>query len=656
VDGDPSGLGGTTGLNVTTAVLTLNATGAPVANAPGSPNGGALENVSGLNTWATPITLQTVSGTGQTDAIGVDAGTTLTISGTVQDPNPAVVPVANLAKVGAGTLVFPNANSYTGATLVNQGILNIQNAGALGGSVSEQQTITLSGPQTGTFSLQFTNPNTGVTSTVSGLSASPTTTTASVLQADLTNAATFPAIGPGNVSVALSGSTYTLTFTGSLAGQFLAPIVATGANGTTGAVAITVDGSQGTTVTTTPEVQQVTVTGGSGTFSLGFNGQSTPSSGQKALAFNATAGAVQTALNALSTIGGVGGSVTVTSPSTGTYIITFGGSLTGLDQLQMTAAGSGGAAASVTTLTNGISGTLQIQGGITVSSEPLTLTGPGYTGIGALDSPAGANTWDSPITLAGNASIAADTDQTQSPAVPSTLTVDQPISESATGSNLTKAGTGIVVFTGANNNTYSGVTSVSDGTLQLNKPAGFTAIAGDLTAGDGTSPGPDLVQLLASNQLASTSNLTVNSDGVFDLNGQTQAIAKLTMTGGNIKLTGGASQLTLGSTVTATSDTSGNVAVISGPGTLSMGNGNITFKVNPGGGTPDMIVSSVITGSGGALTKDGAGTLQLTNTETYSGGTTVKAGTLLVDGSQGQIGAVLGGRHLGRHRHRGQYQ
>ena len=85
-------------------------------------------------------------------------------------------------------------------------------------------------------------------------------------------------------------------------------------------------------------VQTVTLTGGAGTFTLAFNGQSTSS-----LAFNATAASVQSALNALSTIGGAGGSVGVTL-SAGVYTVTFGGTLTG-PQPQLVAVGSGGATA-----------------------------------------------------------------------------------------------------------------------------------------------------------------------------------------------------------------------------------------------------------------------------------------------------------------------
>src|SRR5205807_7928758 len=125
--------------------LTLNGTGLPTGTANFTPNAGALENVTGVNFWSGPVILQT------NDSIGVDPTTTLTVSGVVQDPGPAPVPPANLTKVGTGTLVFNNANTYTGLTTVSQGILNDQNAGALGAVVNEVQTVTLSGPKTGTF-------------------------------------------------------------------------------------------------------------------------------------------------------------------------------------------------------------------------------------------------------------------------------------------------------------------------------------------------------------------------------------------------------------------------------------------------------------------------------------------------------------------------
>jgi hypothetical protein len=95
------------------------------------------------------------------------------------------------------------------------------------------------------------------------------------------------------------------------------------------------------------EVQTVTVTGSKGTFTLTFNGKTTDP-----ITFNASATTVQAALNSLPSIGGKGGSVTV-SQSGSVYTITFGGSLAPQNVPQITAAGSGGAKASAATVLDG---------------------------------------------------------------------------------------------------------------------------------------------------------------------------------------------------------------------------------------------------------------------------------------------------------------
>jgi autotransporter-associated beta strand protein len=95
----------------------------------------------------------------------------------------------------------------------------------------------------------------------------------------------------------------------------------------------------------------------------------------------------------------------------------------------------------------------------------------------------------------------------------------------------------------------------------------------------------------------------------------------------------------------------GNVANDNGAtisGNLSMTAAR-TFTVNHStAATTDLTVTAAISGSGGALVKAGNGTLDLAGTNTYNGGTTVSAGTLLVSGSitgatSVQSGATLGG-------------
>jgi autotransporter-associated beta strand protein len=93
---------------------------------------------------------------------------------------------------------------------------------------------------------------------------------------------------------------------------------------------------------------------------------------------------------------------------------------------------------------------------------------------------------------------------------------------------ITKNGSRTLTLSGATANTYSGLTTVNSGTLELSKAAWVTAIAGDLVIGDGT--GTDTVKLLAANQIAST-NLTLNAGGVLDMNGATQWLIRLLGTG-----------------------------------------------------------------------------------------------------------------------------
>lgn len=93
------------------------------------------------------------------------------------------------------------------------------------------------------------------------------------------------------------------------------------------------------------EVQLVMIGGSAGTFTLTFNGQTTG-----ALAYNATAAAVQAALTALSSVGP--GNLVV-SGGAANYVLIFQGALAGSNQPQSTGAGVGGATVNVQTLADG---------------------------------------------------------------------------------------------------------------------------------------------------------------------------------------------------------------------------------------------------------------------------------------------------------------
>jgi len=85
----------------------------------------------------------------------------------------------------------------------------------------------------------------------------------------------------------------------------------------------------------------------------------------------------------------------------------------------------------------------------------------------------------------------------------------------------------------------------------------------------------------------------------------------------------------------AWTNNSGNLFTVSGT-TLALGEAN-TLTVN---GTGNTLISAVINDAGGmgsGIIKDGSGTLVVTGHNTYTGGTTVNSGTLLVNG-RGDLG------------------
>lgn len=504
---------------VAAEALTLTGTGITPANA------GSLRNVAGSNTWTGSVTLQTST------TIGVDGSSQLTVSGTVQDTSPAAAdPAADLTKTGTGTLVFASSNTYSGGTFVNQGILNIRNAGALGVPlVSEEQRVTLGGPLTGSFRLTFQ----GQTMPVSR----PPTWSGSQLQADLELLST---IGAGNVSVVKSGSTYIITFQGALAGADQPELTGTGQNGTTVTIVTSREGSQGTIV----------------------------------------------------------------------------------------ASGA----------------TLQIEGGITVSTESLRLNGTGVSNRGALENVAGNNTWSSPVTLTGNASIGVDVGTDN-------LTITSAIGQTGGSRSVTKVGPGTLEYGGTTSNTYTGLTQVNEGTLSLNKTSA-TAVAGNLTIGDSVT-GAATARWQSSDQVSNTAAVIVNSDGTLDLNSRVEQVGALTinagtvsattgdltittlnMTGGLVDLAGSGSSLILGGNVTATSS-SGTPARIDGLGTLDLNNAARDFTISSGG---EMIIDVPLADDGAeALVKRGAGLLVLDANSTFDNLSTVKLGTLQVDGGIGNV-------------------
>ncbi len=188
--------------------------------------------------------------------------------------------------------------------------------------------------------------------------------------------------------------------------------------------------------------------------------------------------------------------------------------------------------------------------------------------------------------------------------------------------SITKTGSGTLTLAGSSANVYDGTTTVNAGTLVLNKPSGTHAIFTSLVIGDGSGgANADVVRLMANNQM-NVIDVTINSSGLLDLNGFTNTVGPITLTGGNIT-TGTGALNTSGAQIT--SQASSVTAAISG--NWNMGAGafvNVASGTTPSG--IDLDVSAVI--SGVELFKTGNGVLNLSGNNTFTGGLEIDAGVV----------------------------
>lgn len=259
-------------------------------------------------------------------------------------------------------------------------------------------------------------------------------------------------------------------------------------------------------------------------------------------------------------------------------------------------------------------GTLQIQGTSDTSTARTINIG---SGGGTLDIDNAANTFV-PSTIIGNGS-------------------------------LTKTGAGALSINVPN--TYGAATYVNGGTLTIEGSFISVATTGTITINNnGTLMLGDA--LLLNNVLGpstgSIATLDVNSGGTVTTHaGTAQNLAAVILAGGTMAgdphPLSGYSDYTLNGTVSA--DATAGISTISAAGGINL-RGAITFDVSSGSG--ELLVSWPIhnepSAAAGAITKTGPGLFVLSGTSNYSGGTTVNAGMLAVDGTiSGNLNVGAGG-------------
>jgi hypothetical protein len=319
--------------------------------------------------------------------------------------------------------------------------------------------------------------------------------------------------------------------------------------------------------------------------------------------------------------------------------------------------GSSGAIFSKTSGTLALTGTLSGSGSITNS------------GVGALNHTGGGT-----LTLDGatitRAASAGSVTLTSNIAVGSGgLTInstggDVTLKGNLSGSgSLTKQGiSGTYLWLYGDNSSYSGAQTVVSGWLIANSATALGT--GQITLDAGTTLGLNGGTTTFSNnivlagdatlQSANTSNTVSTFSGVISETGGSHNLTVGTATGSNTGfiLTGtntytGTTTITGTNTLQITDASNLSAAAITLAGaTLQVNGSGVTLAnaINLSSSSTisnanTVTFSGVISGSQN-FTKSGAGTLALTNTETYTGATTVSAGNLQVDGALGATSGV----------------
>ncbi len=504
--------------NATSAVILGSASTAGILSYTGAAatfTRGITVNAGGGGVTNTTSNLLTI-GTG-----GVVNGGQLTFSNTGTGGTTVSSVISSTGSVvvnnsGTGVTTFSAANTYTGATVVNGGNLK---AGVATSSFGSNSAVTLA--NTSGVVLDITGFNNTIGSLTGGGATGGNVTLGAATLTIGTNdssPAAFAGIISGTGAITKSGigvlvfsgvNTYTgtTTISGGTLRYGASNAIASGAVTVNDGATFDLNGFSDTigALTVRSGISGGSVTTGAGTLTLGGTVTSTGGAANASISGNLALGAnrnfsITNAADELNISAIISGAFTLIKQGNGTLNLSGTNTYTGATTVSVgvlnvrNAQGTGTTAGGVTVASGAA---LELQGGITVGAETLSLNNTGVSSAGALRNISGDNTWGGRITLTTNAArINSDA---------GTLTLNASNAITATNIGLTVGGAGNTTISGTITTGSGSLTKVGAGTLTL---SGANTYTGATTVTEG------ILQLGAADRIANASNLILNG-GTF---------------------------------------------------------------------------------------------------------------------------------------------